>query len=97
MSDLNNQFNFFLPHEDGKSVDTKEIIQNSDLILAEVSFPSTGQGIELGWANIFKIPILCVSKENTKISGSLKYLTQDFITYSDSKDLINKIRIFLNK
>lgn len=33
---------FFFPHEAGRDVNTKEEIKNSDLILAEVSFPSTG-------------------------------------------------------
>ena len=94
-SQLNKEYEFFLPHEDGTSVNTQEIIKNSDLILAEVSFPSTGQGIELGWANFSKIPVVCFYKENKKISGSLKYLTQDFFTYSDSKDFISKLESVL--
>ncbi len=91
------KYDFFLPHEDGKDLNTKEEIKNSELVLAEVSFPSTGQGIELGWANILKVPIVCISKTGNKVSGSLQYLTQDFITYTDSKDLISKLDSFLNK
>ncbi len=80
-----------------RDVNTKEIIKNSDLIIAEVSFPATGQGIEIGWADIFGVPILCVSKEGQKISGSLKYITDKFITYSDSQDFITKLSEFLSK
>ncbi len=93
---LNSQHQFFLPHEEGRSVDTQEEIKNSDLVLAEVSFPSTGQGVELGWANMLKVPIVCVSKAGSKVSGSLKYLTQDFAVYSDVPDLISKIDVFLS-
>lgn len=83
--------NFFFPHEN-ESKNTQEEIKNSDLVLAEVSYPSTGQGIELGWANVSKIPILCIFKEGSKISGSLKYITDDFITYSSTGDLVDKLK-----
>ncbi len=95
-SNLNDAHEFFLPHEEGRSVNTQDEIKNSNLVLAEVSFPSTGQGIELGWANMLKVPILCVSKEGSKVSGSLKYLTQDFVVYSDAADLVSKLDAFLS-
>ncbi len=88
---------FFFPHEDGRNVNTQEKIKYSDLILAEVSFPSTGQGIELGWATGFGVHIICVSKEGAVISSALKYVTTDFITYSDKEDLVNKLTNFLKK
>ncbi len=94
-SGLNTKHDFFLPHENVKSVNTKAEIQNSGLVLAEVSFPSTGQGIELGWANMMNVPILCISKEVNKISGSLGHLTKDFVTYSSPEDLIGKLEKFL--
>ena len=93
---LNNIYEFFFPHENENSINTEEIIKNSDLILAEVSFPSTGEGIELGWANMLDVPILCVCKEGAKMSGSLKYITKDFIIYKDSTDLVNQIAKLMN-
>lgn len=93
---LNNKYEFFLPHENENSINTKEIIKNSDLILAEVSFPSIGEGIELGWANMLNVPVLCAHREGAKISGSLKYLTKNFIAYKDSTDLVNQITSFLS-
>ena len=95
-SGLNTNHEFFLPHESDKFINTQEVIKNSDLILAEVTFPSTGQGIELGWASMLKIPILCASKEGSKISGSLNYITKNFIIYTDSADLVAKLAKFLN-
>lgn len=96
-SELNKTHEIFLPHEHGKIVETKEIIKNSDIILAEVSYPSTGQGIELGWANVFNIPIICFSKKGTKISGSLLYLTNTFFEYETSEDMIEKIKTNLSQ
>jgi hypothetical protein len=94
-SDLNSRHEFFLPHESERPTNTKEIIKNSSLILAETSFPATGQGIELGWAEMFRVPILCVYKEGSEISGSLKYITKNFISYTDEKDLIIKLQNYL--
>ena len=85
---------FFLPHED-KIVNTKDIISKCDLVIAEVSLPSTGQGIELGWADYTKTPILCMYEKGTKISSSLKYITNEFIEYDSVEDMIKKIRDFI--
>ncbi len=95
-SALNVEHDFFLPHEGERSVNSKEDIKSCDLILAEVSSTGTGQGIELGWADMLNIPILCVHKEGSKIPSSLKYLTQDFISYTDESDLIEKLTSFLS-
>ena len=96
-SDLNSKYEFFLSHEDNRSINTKDIIKNSNFILAEVSYPSTGQGIELGWAEILNVPILCIYKEDAKISDSLKYITKDFISYTDKENLIIKLVEYLSK
>lgn len=96
-SSLNSKHEFFFPHESGKSVNTKDTIKNSDLILAETSFPATGQGIELGWAENFGVPILCFYNEGSKISGSLEYVAKNIISYADEKDLITKLADYLSK
>jgi hypothetical protein len=94
-SALNQTHSFFLPHEGNKNVNTKHEIQASDLVLAEVSFPATGSGIEIGWADAVNVPLLCVYKEGMKISGSLKFITNDFIEYSSPEDLITKLTDYL--
>jgi hypothetical protein len=96
-SGLNRKHEIFLPQEktDLGPV-TKEIIQNSGLIIAEVSYPSTGQGIELGWANIFNVTIICIYKNGAKTSRSLNKLTNKFIIYENSKDMIKKLETFIN-
>jgi len=47
-SSLNSQHRFILPHETNEFINSKEIIQRSNLVIAEVSYPATGVGIELG-------------------------------------------------
>lgn len=95
-SELNNKHVIFLPHEKGRKIITKDKIKNADIIIAEVSFASTGQGIELGWADIFNIPIICIYKEGSKYSSSLNKLTDKFIVYKNSKELIKKLTLFLD-
>ena len=83
---------FFFPHDDNnKVINTKDVISKYDLIIAEVSLPATGQGIELGWADYAKTPILCIYKKGVQISSSLKFITNDFIEYENDIDMINKI------
>ncbi len=96
-SDLNNQHSFLLPQEKEEEGVTKELIQNADLVFAEVSYPSTGQGIELGWANIYNTPIVCFHMQDHKPSNSIKYVSKNLISYTNEQDLINKLREFINK
>jgi hypothetical protein len=93
---LNTQHEIIFPHEDYSStINTKDVVKNCDVVFAEVSFPATGLGIELGWADIFSVPIVCFYKIDKKISGSLKFITNNFIEYSDLNDLLSKIESFL--
>jgi hypothetical protein len=95
-SNLNKQHEIIFPHENESStINTKDVIKNCNVVFAEVSFPATGLGIELGWADTCVVPIVCFSKTCAKISGSLKFITSNFIEYSDPKDLIGKIEKFL--
>lgn len=92
------KYEFIFPHENNlNAFNSKELFEKHlcDLVLAEVSFSSTGQGIELGWADIFQIPIACCYKSGSKISTSLRMVTKDFIEYDGSVDLINKLTISL--
>lgn len=83
-----------LPHEKShKPTFTKDIIAKKEcsFILAEVSYPSTGQGIELGWASLVDTPIICIYKEKSKISSSLELITSRFIPYKKISDLEDEL------
>lgn len=97
-SNLYNTHNFILPHEKrGDAVNSKKIISECDLVIAEVSYPSTGLGIELGWAEMIKIPVICLHRESRKISSSLPVLFENIISYKSEDNLLEKINDHLKK
>ena len=97
-SDLAKFNKFFLPHDDeNKIVNTKDIISNCDLFIAEISLPTTGQGIEIGWADYANIPILCICEKGAKISSSIKFITDKIIEYENTEDMVIKIADFIKK
>jgi hypothetical protein len=92
-------FEWILPHKfSDKPFDSKKLFESKgcDKIFAEVSEPATGQGIELGWANMLNIPIVCGFKAGTKPSGSLKLVASKFFEYTDFNDLATKLSGYLN-
>jgi nucleoside 2-deoxyribosyltransferase len=99
-SQLNSVHEIILPHEiyqEAGDFTTKNIIKTCDVMIAEVSFPTTGMGIELGWANSFGIPIICIYRKGSKISGSLKVVCKNFVEYTVESDMIAKINDALAK
>lgn len=79
---------FILAHEiSANSSNSRDFYTTIDLFIAEVSKPSTGLGIELGWAYDSQVPIVCISKKGSKIAGSLKSVTDSFFEYGTSEDL----------
>lgn len=90
-SELNKKHEIILPHENGQQIDTKDIIRDCDLVVAEVSFPGTGQGIELGWANGSYVSIICFYKPGSEISKSLKYVTDTIVEYDFFETMSKKI------
>lgn len=94
---LSDKHEIVLPHENNiENFSSKEYFNNCDLVIAEVSFPSTGMGIELGWANIQYIRVVCIYKIGTKPSSALNTVSKDFIEYSSSNELIQKLESFCN-
>ncbi|OGF22993.1 hypothetical protein A2Y83_00585 [Candidatus Falkowbacteria bacterium RBG_13_39_14] len=86
-------FDFFFPHDEiNKGKFSREIIKECDALIAEVSIPSHGVGIELGWANAYNVPIIFIYKKGSKISGSLKTLSDIFIEYENVNDILEEIK-----
>ena len=67
-----------------------------DLLVAESSFPSTGQGIELAQAKAAKVPIICFYKSDSKPSSSLRFVTNDIVEYTDMPDLFVKLQAMIH-
>ena len=94
-SKLFKKYEFILPHDGDNVINTKEIISKSDLLIAETSIQTTGQGIELGWADFSNVPIICIYEKGAEISSALKFITKDLIEYENIEDMINKIEMKL--
>jgi len=91
-SDLAGVHHFFLPHEpENIDIDAKDQLKQTNVLVAEVSLPATGQGIELGQANAAGVPILCFFKTGSKPSRSLRFVTDKVIEYTDQQDLLAKL------
>jgi len=97
-SSLNSLHEIVLPHEKSDELfNSKDFIPTCDVVIAEVSLRSTGQGIELGWANAANIPVICMHKQGIKPAGSLKVVSNIFLEYKDAKEMIKKIEEVLAK
>ena len=75
-----------------------DLLKKTSLIIAEMSVPSTGQGMELQEAVNLGIPIIIVAKSESKISGLILGTNkiQNVIYYDDIEMLINKLEEELN-
>lgn len=95
---LSKTHHFFLPH-DPKNVDiaAKDELKQTNVLVAETSHPSTGQGIELGLASAAGVPIICFYKTGAKPSGSLRFVTDKIIVYNGMHDLLAKLEGELNQ
>lgn len=90
------EHSIFFPH-DPENIDTKTkgILPTYDVVIAEVSYPSTGQGIEIGWASASNTQIVCFHKTNSKPSSALRFVSESLIEYSTPEDLVAKISTYL--
>jgi hypothetical protein len=96
--ELSATHHFFLPHEpENIDVDAKDQLKQTDILVAEASLPSTGQGIELGQANVAGVPIICFYKVGAKPSRSLRFVTDKIIEYSDIDDMLAKLQAELDQ
>ena len=74
----------------------KNVVENSDLIIAEVSNPSFGSGIELGFALKANKKIICLTNDKISISplirGAAKKGLINLIEYSNEEEVLNRLR-----
>ncbi|MFB6216879.1 MAG: hypothetical protein ABEJ72_07940 [Candidatus Aenigmatarchaeota archaeon] len=68
-----------------------------DLVVADVSRPSTGLGIELGWADFFQVPILLIAEEGAEPSRSLEAVGDEIRFYEDGADMVKIVSLKIEK
>jgi hypothetical protein len=96
-SQLNTEHTIVLPHEHSTAqFNSKEFLKKCDLVLAEVSYPSKGREIELGWASEYGVPIIYLFKKGTKGQDSPKDISNTSIEYDNVEEMITKLSKALN-
>lgn len=75
---------------------TWDTIKTCDLVIAEVSLPSMGEGIELGWANALNIPIICIHKQGQIASHFLDVVSKNILEYTDENNMIEVLQNAIN-
>jgi nucleoside 2-deoxyribosyltransferase len=69
-------------------------VKSSDLVVADVSYPSTGLGIELGVAFENKIPVLLLASNNAKIASMLQghpTAVREMVRYERIEDMVGLV------
>ena len=79
------------PMDKGALGKSKTEVQTCNLLIAEVSLPSTGQGMEIGWADACGIPIITIAKEGSAPSGALIYVAQKTHFYTSPESLVKLV------
>lgn len=72
------------------------LIDKSDIIIAELSYKSIGIGIEIGYAKAKNKRIIYIKKINSPLSTTAQGISDYFIEYKQEKDLIDKLEKILN-
>lgn len=82
-----------LPHEtDINSANTREFYKTIDVFIADCTEPATGLGIEIGWAYDDNKKIYCIYKSGSKISSSIKVVTDIYYEYSTPDEVVSIVK-----
>ena len=88
-SSLVSEHQVIFPHDpENAEIPTKEQLKDADLMIAEVSYPSTGEGIEIGLAEAAGVPLLFLYKTGTKPSSSLRLVNGTLKEYANTNELV---------
>jgi len=96
-SSLNSVYRLIFPHEfSDDPYPTRELFESKRaeiIVLAEISYDSSGQRTELDWANELNIPVIAFHKEDQKNNISSN---EDFVYYN-SNDLLERLEPVLKE
>lgn len=84
-------YEFMLPHETHELRFSKQLIEGLDLVIAEIFEPSTGQGIELGWANAANVRIVALYRAAATSSASVGLIVDETRSYVDQPTFIQAV------
>lgn len=96
-SALNAVHEILFPQEGEIEEITSEMIKDCDVLIAEVSMPSLGTGIEMGWADSYQRPVIALYEKGKTPSFSIDNVVTDRIEYDGPEDMIQKIDTALKR
>ena len=91
-SEIFKQHEFILPHDGDNYKHERYFYKSIDLVIAEVSYPSTGLGIELGFLYDDNKPIYCIHQSDKKISSSISVVASNINVYSNLDEMIEIVK-----
>lgn len=96
-SALNTEHEILLPQEGPIEEITREMINHCDAVVAEVSAPSLGAGIEIGWADAAGVPVIAMYEKDSHPSFSIDNAVSDRFEYESAEDMLAKLEMALKK
>ena len=91
-SEIFKQHEFILPHDGNNYKHERDFYKSIDLVIAEVSYPSTGLGIELGFLYDDNKPIYCIHRSDKKISSSISVVASNINVYSNLDEMTEIVK-----
>lgn len=93
---LAREHEFYFPHEHEVTEVTRELIKDCDLVIADVSVPSHGVGIEMGWADTAQVPIMSMAEEGSSVSAAVAVVAKQHFSYQSSEDMLEQLTKLLS-
>jgi len=72
-------------------------IEQSDLVIADVTDWPIGVGVEAGYAHAKSVPVICICQADKKVANTVAGLADNVIRYQDYGDLSKKLVPLLTK
>jgi nucleoside 2-deoxyribosyltransferase len=96
-SALNSEHEILLPQEGPIEEITLDMINTCDAVVAEVSMPSLGAGIEIGWADAAGVPVIAMYEKDAHPSFSIDNAVSDRFSYAGPDGMITQLTAALLK
>lgn len=90
---LNAEHDILLPQEKEIEEITREHIKHCDVLVADVSAPSLGAGIEMGWADAFGVPVIAMAEKGSHVSFSIDNVVSERFEYESPEDMVAKLTV----
>lgn len=96
-STLSAEHEILLPQEGEIEEITRDMISHCDVLVAEVSAPSLGVGVEIGWADAAGVPVVVMYEKGAHVSWSIDNAETERFEYDGADDMLAQLTAALMK